>query len=268
MAVLNYSISQLSEACVDSSYREKLRENPEAQPGVHFGSDAGKALPESLFKRLVERFITALQSEEHHERVDLISEKELWTFFYEDFANFALQNLIKQKRVDAATALSDALQEFCENTAKRRERIPGCKTWRQIFVPDAQKIDGVVLELDGDQIKVSGEVDALRANSADGLELLGFQMTDAAEPENDKVRMALLARILELSGGRRKKVSVKGGSLEYYNPDRSQLDVPLTDLQQKYADAVVPVLKELFGSEQAPEQTEEKPEAASLGSLA
>ena len=95
MAVLNYSISQLSEACVDRAYRDKLRENPEAQPGVHFGSDAGNALPESLFKRLVERLITALQSEEHHERVDLVSEQELWTFIYEDFANFALQNLAR-----------------------------------------------------------------------------------------------------------------------------------------------------------------------------
>ena len=71
-------------------------------------------------------------------------------------------------------------------------------------MPEAQKVDGVVLDLDGDQIKVSGEFDALRANSADGLELLGFQMTETAAPENDMVRMALLARILELSGVRRK----------------------------------------------------------------
>ncbi|MBF0537472.1 MAG: PD-(D/E)XK nuclease family protein [Nitrospirae bacterium] len=235
MAIRSISVTQLIEKCLGGTIPTKTGEFPV------YGNK---------FHKVAEDFVNWLTA---NDTAHLDDDKKLWREIYDRFAQRHINDIIdKDKHVDSAYHLSQAIRAFCGQLVQLRTRTATFNSWRDVFLTQEYTLNKVRFDIGNGAVLISGRMDAVRSHPKYGLEVVDYKLSRGANFKHDILQLAIYARLLAIT-----KPTLKfHASLEYYLPDLQAIDVKPKDLKDIFNDIVEPVLYDLVG-EQRPSGKEE-----------
>jgi S-DNA-T family DNA segregation ATPase FtsK/SpoIIIE len=233
------SATQLKCAVLDPDYRRRLALGERPNLGRPVPPGGGPAVKGALFHKLAEDFTHWLCHGQAQGPAELSTPDALWQALYEHFAEKELTKLTGARQVESAYHLSRCLRAFCARLNDLRQTIAGFTDWQDLFLDMELPIDGV--EIDGTGLTVCGRVDAVRADTAHGVVVVDYKLSQGGQAKHDLLQLAIYAYLLEASRPGLRFT----GLLEYYDPELTCIDVSPAELRDLFDDMVRPVVDEL-----------------------
>jgi len=151
--------------------------------------------------------------------------------------------LFAQGRGEEAALFTQRMRNFCARLIDLKRRTARFENWQDVFVGAEQELARVPVPVGDSVIDIRARVDAIRLHPERRLEVVDYKLSQGHEQKADLVQLAIYAHLLPIW----RPGCEFCGTLEYYLPAFSEVDVSRADLSDIFAGMVAPVLGEMFG---------------------
>jgi DNA segregation ATPase FtsK/SpoIIIE, S-DNA-T family len=151
--------------------------------------------------------------------------------------------LFAQGRGEEAALFTQRMRNFCARLIDLKRRTARFENWQDVFVGAEQELARIPVPVGDSVIDIRARVDAIRLHPEHRLEVVDYKLSQGHEQKADLVQLAIYAHLLPIW----RPGCEFCGTLEYYLPAFSEVDVSRADLSDIFAGMVAPVLGEMFG---------------------
>lgn len=151
--------------------------------------------------------------------------------------------LFAQGRGEEAALFTQRMRNFCARLIDLKRRTARFENWQDVFVGAEQELARIPVPVGDSVIDIRARVDAIRLHPERRLEVVDYKLSQGHEQKADLVQLAIYAHLLPIW----RPGCEFCGTLEYYLPAFSEVDVSRADLSDIFAGMVAPVLGEMFG---------------------
>ncbi len=150
--------------------------------------------------------------------------------------------LFTQGRGEEAALFTERMRNFCGRLVDLKYRKAGFENWQDVFVATEQDLARIPVSVGSEVIDVRARVDAIRIHPERGLEVVDYKLNQGDHQKADLVQLAIYANLLPIW----RPGCEFSGTLEYYLPAFSEVQVSRAELADIFAGLVEPVLREMF----------------------
>lgn len=151
--------------------------------------------------------------------------------------------LFAQGRAEEAALFTARMRNFCARLIDLRRRTARFENWQDVFVVAEQDLARIPVPVGDNVVDVRARVDVIRIHPEQHLEVVDYKLSQGDEQKADLVQLAIYAHLLPIW----RPGCEFCGTLEYYLPAFSDVQVSRADLSGIFAGMVAPVLQEMFG---------------------
>ncbi|RAI39834.1 DNA translocase FtsK [Rhodoplanes roseus] len=150
--------------------------------------------------------------------------------------------LFAQDRGEEAQIFTARMRAFCTRLIALRQRTKDFENWQDVFVAAEQDLARIPVPVGDGVVEIRARVDAIRIHPERRLEVVDYKLSQGARQRADLVQLAIYAHLLPIW----RPGCDFCGTLEYYLPEFSDVQVSRDDLADIFAGLVAPVLQEMF----------------------
>ncbi len=151
--------------------------------------------------------------------------------------------LFAQGRGEEAALFTERMRNFCARLIDLKRQTKNFENWQDVFVGAEQQLARIRVPVGRNAVDIRARVDAIRIHPERRLEVVDYKLNQGHEQKADLVQLAIYAHLLTIW----RPGCEFCGTLEYYLPSFSEVNVSRTDLSDIFAGMVAPVLGEMFG---------------------
>jgi S-DNA-T family DNA segregation ATPase FtsK/SpoIIIE len=150
--------------------------------------------------------------------------------------------LFQQGRGEEAALFTERMRNLCARLIELKRRTKHFENWQDVFVGAEQDLASIAVQVGDRVVRVRARVDAIRIHPERHLEVVDYKLSQGHEQKADLVQLAIYAHLLPIW----RPGCEFCGTLEYYLPAFSEVEVSRDELADIYSGMVLPVLREMF----------------------
>lgn len=242
MAHHTITASELKFAVLDPNWRAKWLAGD--KPSTRTFAPAGTKRASSVqFHKEAEALVGWLTARENlatAARIDSADElvEHLWATSLQAHTD----DLFARGRGEEALIFTERMRNFCDRIIDLKRRAKQFENWQDVFVAAEQDLKCIPVPVGDDVVDVRARVDAIRIHPDGHLEVADYKLSQGDQQKADLVQLAIYAHLLPIW----RPGCEFYGTLEYYLPEFSEVQVSRTDLSDIFTGMVAPVLREMF----------------------